>query len=207
MNIDNYKNIIILGKSLKFINFVKNNFIYKKIRILKWRNLKISDNKFKSPDLILICGFDYKSYRYDYKKYYEVNISKPLHIIRKLCKKKTTIIYINTILKKKYTLSRYYYAKHKLNEELIKNFKNLVSIESPTIITRGNVDIFGSKIQKIIFKILIYLKILEHIDYNHLKKKIINHLKYLKNQSKFKVNGVFLTLPRNIFIDRILRFL
>jgi hypothetical protein len=94
-----------------------------------------------------------------------------------------------------------------LNEELIKNFKNLVSIESPTIITRGNVDIFGSKIQKIIFKILIYLKILEHIDYSHLKKKIIHHLKYLKKQSKFKVNGVFLKLPRNIFIDRILRFL
>jgi hypothetical protein len=86
-----------------------------------------------------------------------------------------------------------------LNEELIKNFKNLVSIESPTIITRGNVDIFGSKIQKIIFKILIYLKILENIDYNHLKncfnyysfdvkiKKYLNEVGTLFNKDVFEV--------------------
>ena len=159
MHTNNYKNIIILGNSKKFINLIKNNFIYRSLNILSWRNHKILENQIKKADLIIVCGFDYQSCEYNYKKFYKVNISKPFDLIKKFYKKETTIIYINTILKNKYTLSRYYFAKHKLNEMLIKNFKNLISMEIPTIITDGKADVFGSKIAKIIFQILIFLKI------------------------------------------------
>ncbi len=207
MHTNNYKNIIILGNSKKFINLIKNNFIYRSLNILSWRNHKILENQIKKADLIIVCGFDYQSCEYNYKKFYKVNISKPFDLIKKFYKKETTIIYINTILKNKYTLSRYYFAKHKLNEMLIKNFKNLISMEIPTIITDGKVDVFGSKIAKIIFQILIFLKIVDCINYKNLKKKIINCLKYYKHKDSLKINGIFLKVPRNIYLDRILRFL
>ena len=87
MHINNYKNIIILGNSKKFINLIKNNFIYRSLNILSWRNHKILENQIKKVDLIIVCGFDYQSCEYNYKKFYKVNISKPFDLIKKFYKK------------------------------------------------------------------------------------------------------------------------
>lgn len=204
----NYKNILVLGSSKKFIKFVKKNFNYNIINTLPWRSIKCPKNSYnKKVDLIIICGYDYNSSQYNYKKYFKINISGPYNVVKNYYKKETIIIYINTIASKKYTLSRYYYAKHKLNEKLAKNFNNFISIELPIIINNGHVDVFGSAFTKIVFKTLIFLKILKYIEYRRISFEINNKLKNNSQAQYIKIKGKFLKFPRNLFLDRVLRLI
>ena len=208
MKIFNYKNILVLGCSKKFKKYICNNFNFETINIIPWRNTKISlDKNEKKADAIIICGYDYSSSKYFYNNYYNTNITRPFSIVKKFYKSRSTILYINTTTNKNYTFSRYYYAKHKLNEKLRKSFKNVISVELPTIVNRGNIDIFGFEFTKIIFKILIFLKVIKCIEYKSMSFKINNNLKN-NIQSKFiKIKGKYLKYPRNLFLDRILRLI
>lgn len=207
MKIFNYKNILVLGSSKKFIKYIKNNISFETINIIPWRDTKFYLDKNKKVDIIIICGYDYNSSKYLYKKYYNINITRPLSIVKKFYKKKSTILYINTITEKNYTFSRYYYAKHKLNEKLKKSFKKVISVELPTIVNKRRIDIFGFKFTKIIFKILIFLKAIKYIDYNSMTLKINNNLRYNTQKKFIKINGKFLKFPRNLFLDRLLRLI
>ena len=207
MKIFNYKNILVLGCSKKFIKYIKNNISFETINIIPWRDTKFYLDKNKKADIIIICGYDYNSSKYLYKKYYNINITRPFSIVKKFYKKKSTILYINTIAEKNYTFSRYYYAKHKLNEKLKKSFKKVISVELPTIVNNGRIDIFGFEFTKIIFKILIFLKAIIYIDYNSMTLKINNNLRYNTRKKFIKINGKFLKFPRNLFLDRILRLI
>ena len=106
-----------------------------------------------------------------------------------------------------FTLSRYYYAKHKLNQIIIKNFNNVNSIEVPSIVNSGNIDIFGSCITKILFKVLIFLNLIKWIEFKNLIRKIKKSLQSPNQINQKKIKGKFLEIPRNIFLDRILRLL
>ena len=207
MKIFNYKNILVLGCSKKFLKYIEDNFRYKTLNIIPWRNTKISLDQNIKVDIIIICGYDYGSSNYFYRKYYNININRPFSIVKKFSKSGSIILYINTTTIKNYTFSRYYYAKHRLNEKLRKSFKNVISVELPTIVNKGHIEIFGFEFTKIIFKILIFLKVIKYIEYKNIPFKINNNLSN-NIQTKFvKIKGKFLKFPRNLFLDRILRLI
>ena len=89
-----FKNIAIIGKSPKFIKIIYSLFSKSCIQKYSWRsitNLKLNDKLIKNkPDLIFICGYDYQSYWYSFKRYYDYNISAPLRLVKFLKKKKYT---------------------------------------------------------------------------------------------------------------------
>ena len=202
-----FENIAIIGRSKKFIKFVNNNLKYKSLTIIPWRNIIIKRHNKKKMNLIILCGYDYSSYKYEYNKFYKTNISQPYNLIKKYYKKNTVIIYINTTSNKMFTLSRYYYAKHKLNEIIIKNFNNVNSIELPTIVNSNNIDIFGSSFQKILFKFLIFFNLIKWIEFKNVTQKIKKSLQSPNQINKIKIKCKFLEIPRNIFLDRVLRII
>jgi hypothetical protein len=204
-----YQNIIILGTSSKIINFLKKNVKYKSLAIVPWRQINLKKKLNAYTDLIIVCGYDYNSYKYEFKKFYNTNVLIPLQFIKKNYCKKTSIIYINTLFLKKRTYSRYYFAKHKLYEELKKNFYNFKSAELPLVVNNKKIDVYGSDFNKYLFKILLYFKLIKSIDYNKVSSNInlLLQKNYRNNAYQAKVKGYFLKIPRTILLDRILRLL
>ncbi len=122
--------IIIIGNSKKFITIVRSIYKNSFIKVYSWRSLiDINYNqqkKFKNPNLIIICGYDYNSHWYSYKDYYKSNISEPIKFVNFLANPKTKILYIDTLKKvlnsnskkNRFTFSRYEYAKKELGFNL-----------------------------------------------------------------------------------------
>jgi hypothetical protein len=198
------KKLLIFGKSEFFIKLVKKKYSKYKIYITSWHN----PNIFLKFDIIFICGFDYSAYQKDYKSFIKSNYSKPLNYLRKIKKNKTKVIYINTLLgNKNYSFSRYYFVKHLLAKRIIKEFLNNNIINIPTIYNNKNLFIRGDYVSKIIFKLLIKLNFIKTINLNQLNNILnMNNVNYLYKQSK-SIKGILLKIPRNIFIDRLLRIL
>tara|TARA_B110000037_G_C17046695_1_gene475990 strand:- start:266 stop:931 length:666 start_codon:yes stop_codon:yes gene_type:complete len=214
------KNITIIGKSPKFIKIIYSLFSKSYIQKYSWRsinNLKLNDKLIKNkPDLILICGYDYQSYWYSYKRYYYNNITAPLNLVKFLKKKNSLIVYIDTANKlknqqhtlKRSTFSRYEYAKKELAYSLYKNFTNLRIISVPIIKNNKNkAEIFGSVITQTFFNILIHLNLINSIKITKLKKLINNTNLVKKNYKPTKLKPLNLKIPRSLMIDRILRFI
>tara|TARA_Y100000590_G_scaffold462750_1_gene627682 strand:+ start:89 stop:736 length:648 start_codon:yes stop_codon:yes gene_type:complete len=209
--------IIILGKSIKFIKIVKN--IYKKdiIQIISWRNIHIIKKKqlIKKPNIIFVCGYDYESHWYSFKKFYDKNIKFPHQFIKFISKEKTKIIYIDTMenlnnkkKSKKITLSRYEYAKKMLRYKLIKNFKYINVIEFPPIINKNQEPmIYGGAITKKIFKFLINYKLVDSISVNKLKKKLYVEKNFIRTSTVSYPKKLLLEIPRPLFVDRFLRII
>ena len=100
-----FKKIVIIGKSNKFILGIKQNFIYNELDIISWRKINFIKSK-KKYDLIFLCGFNFNTYSSNLNLFYENNINKPLNLVKKIAKKESIIVYINTKNdKKKYTFS------------------------------------------------------------------------------------------------------
>ena len=209
--------ILVLGKSPKFIKILKNVYKKDKIVIISWRNINIINKKklTKNPSIIFVCGYDYGSHWYSFKKFYDINITIPFQFIKSISKKKTKIIYIDTIdyLKnkkkhKKFTLSRYEFAKKMLRYKLIKKFKYINIIELPPIIDKNKEPmIFGGKITKKIFKFLINYKSVNSININKLKKKLHKEKKFIETFRASYPKQLLLKIPRSLFIDRFLRMI
>ena len=209
--------IIILGKSTKFIKILKN--IYKKdiIQIISWRNTDIIKKKqlIKKPNIIFVCGYDYQSHWYSFKKFYDKNIKFPHQFIKSISKEKTKIIYIDTMenlnnkkKSKKISLSRYEFAKKMLRYKLLKNFKYINVIEFPPIINKNQEPmIYGGPITKIIFKFLINYKLVDSISINKLKKKLYEEKNLIKAFRASSPKQLLLKIPRPLFVDRFLRMI
>ena len=215
-----FKNITIIGKSSKFIKIIYSLFCKSYIQKYSWRSinsLRLNDKLIKNkPDLILICGYDYQSYWYSYKKYYYHNITAPLRLVKFLKKKNTLIIYIDTAntLKnqphtfKRTTYSRYEFAKKKLAYNLYKNFTNLKILSVPIIKNNKNkAEIYGNIITKTLFNILIHINLVNSIKITKLKRLIKNINLVKKNYRPIKLKPLNLKIPRSLMIDRILRFI
>ena len=209
--------IVILGKSIKFIKIVKN--IYKKdiIQIISWRNIHFVKKKhlIKKPNIIFVCGYDYESHWYSFKKFYDKNIKFPHQFIKFISKEKTKIIYIDTMenlnnkkKRKKITLSRYEYAKKMLRYKLIKKFKYINVIEFPPIINKNQEPmIYGGSITKKIFKFLINYKLVDSISVNKLKKKLYVEKNFIRTSTVSHPKKLLLEIPRPLFVDRFLRII
>tara|TARA_Y100000591_G_C21816093_1_gene690805 strand:+ start:792 stop:1457 length:666 start_codon:yes stop_codon:yes gene_type:complete len=215
-----FKNIAIIGKSPKFIKIIYSLFSKSCIQKYSWRSitsLKLNDKLIKNkPDLIFICGYDYQSYWYSFKRYYDYNISAPLRLVKFLKKKNTLIIYIDTANKvksqrhilKRSTFSRYEYAKKELGYNLYKNFDNLKILSVPIIKDNKNkAEIYGNIITKKLFNFLIYINLVNSINTTKLKRLIKNINLVKKNYKPVKLKPLNLKIPRSLMIDRILRFI
>ena len=215
-----FKNITIIGKSPKFIKIINSLFDKSYIKKYSWRSinsLRLNDKLIKNkPDLILICGYDYQSYWYSYKRYYNYNIKAPLRLVKFLKKKNTLIIYIDTANKvknqqhalKRSTFSRYEYAKKELAYNLYKNFTNLKILSVPIIKDNKNkAEIYGNIITKTLFNILIHINLVNSINITKLKRLIKNINLVKKNYKPVKLKPLNLKIPRSLMIDRILRFI
>lgn len=211
--------VVIVGNSQKFISIFKSIYKNSYIKEYSWRSIIDLDFKkeklFKYPNVIFICGYDYKSQWYLFKRYYSSNVLMPLKLVKFLANSNTKIIYIDTISKvfkdykkkSKYTYSRYEFAKKELRNKLNKNFRNLKVIEIAPLKTKNEVLIHGSFITKLIFKILIKLSLIKTTDIKHIKKKIISNLYSKQKLNIYKLNPRLLLIPRSLFLDRLARLM
>ena len=95
-----------------------------------------------------------------------------MNYLKKITTVDSKVIYINTKSNfKKFTLSRYYFAKVQFANEVNKKFKYTSIIFLPTISNNGRIFIFGDCISKKIFSILITFGLVKNLELNTLKKK------------------------------------
>lgn len=211
------KKIIVIGKSLKFIQIIKKIYPNSIVELIPWRSITRikKENLLKKPDIILVCGYDYKSQWYSLKKFCKVNIKDPYNLIHYLYKKNTKIIYVNTITKlqktnkiKNFTLSRYEFAKKKLCFIINKKFNNVQVIELPPILNnKKEIDIFGGKFTKYVFNFLLYWKIIKFISSYQLITIFRHESKYSQKYVPIMPKPILLKFPRPLLIDRVLRII
>tara|TARA_B100000780_G_scaffold264326_1_gene218879 strand:- start:1191 stop:1847 length:657 start_codon:yes stop_codon:yes gene_type:complete len=214
------KKIAIIGYSHKFIKILRELYPNSEIFIYHWRKIhKVqikNNNSLIKADIIFICGYNYQSQWYSYREYYLSNITAPLKLVKFLTKKSTKILYANTLGKikkndlsiQRRTLSRYQFAKQELACKLYGRFKTLIILEIPVIKdSKNNANIYGGKITKIIFKLMIYLKLINTINNKGIKEMILYRINSKNLMSPKKLRPFFLKLPRSLLMDRILRFI
>ena len=213
------RKIAVIGNSYKFLNILNSTYPKSIIKVYPWRKLDrtilVKKKNLKKIDIILICGYDYKSHWYPFNRYYFINIIKPFKLIKSLSTSKTKIIYINTVNKLKnkslqnniFSWSRYDFAKKELAYKLSKHFKLLKILELPVIEKKnGLANIHGGIFTLFVFNFLIYFKLIKTIKVVRIKKLIKSKITK-KNIIVKRSKPVFLNIPRSHFIDRLLRFI
>jgi hypothetical protein len=200
------KNITFLGNSIFFYKLIKLIYPESIISIQPWRTIKKNYKKKPSKiDIIIVCGYDYHSYGYNFKKFVQSNVAKPLGYLKTHASASTRIIYINTaISSKNLTYSRYEYAKNLLAYSIESKFKSAEILSLPLILDdRYFTAVKGGIVSRFVIKKLIAHNLIKTINTSQI-------IKLLKNNSKCnkkipKMDGRLLSIPRNQFIDRILR--
>ena len=213
-------NIILVGKSEKFYNLVKSIYPKSAIEVFSWRNISKKNYKYsfkrKNKNLIFVNGYHYGGSYFFFKKYYELNVTNPLNLIKKISNSKTKIVYFNTISnissknvsKNLITFSRYEFAKKELAFKLFNFSKNLLILDIPVIKDHKNKPlIYGNKISKLIFYIMIKLNLIDSIKISNLKKLIIKNIRNKTSSKPVRLKKIGLFIPRTLFIDRILRII
>lgn len=203
----NYSKIAILGNSKKFLDFIKKNFVYEDLDVISWRKIRLLKKK-KKYDLIFICGFAFNLYLAKFEDFYNINVKYPLDLLYKISNKNSLIIYINTKDdKKKYTFSRYRFAKNKLAYEIIRNFKKKIIVNIDLITINKKISVNSDSLSKYIFYLFSKLNLIKTIELKNVFLKIERALKK-NNLNKLKnIKGCFMNLPRTQFLDRTLRIL
>ena len=207
------KNIVIIGRSNKIIFIIRSLFKECNLEVIPWRKQgnfvasTIKKQKNSQPNLIVICGYDYESYLYSFERYYEANVNNPINLIKKIAKKNTKILYINTSIdSNKKTFSRYRFAKTELAFKLISQYKNFRMISPELIKGKSGLEIHGGIISKLLIKLMISLNLLTTTNTNELQKLIGNKIKESKPQPNIeRLEPCLLKLRRNQFLDRLLR--
>ena len=123
---------------------------------------------------------------------------------------KYEIIYIDTLnSSKKYTFSRYFYAKKYLASQLSTLFPFSKIVQLPTIYDgQYGTKIQGGLITKLLSNFLISLGIVKIITTSNLSKKIQAAIANSDQNNKgHMIKPRLISLPRNQFFDRILRIL
>ena len=207
--------ITIIGNSQKFIKIIKEAYPNSSINIIPWRKCFTfiqKQTRNSTPDLILVCGYDYESGFYQYEKYKLCNIEYPLQLINFLAGENTKIIYIDTLLSsKKMTFSRYVYAKNCLRNKLICANLNIKTIHFATITDElGKINIYGDNFSKKIFSVLKKMNVVKINTFDSIRKRLIDDIFNPCLPSKEEVitiKPLLLRFKRSLFADRLLRLL
>ena len=198
--------ILLVGQSKKFIEIVNKIWPESTMTIVSWRSIE-EEKLDKEFQLIIICGYDYSSYKTSYENYFNKNVIIPFKFIKNNYGKNTNIIYIMTEFpKKKWTFSRYLYAKYSLANLLINANIFSYTIPIPTIINdSGNVEAYSPSSGALLY-FLKKFKLIKCIKLHELEPLI----KYYKRNQLTQLASckpIGLKFKRNIFLDRTLRVL
>ena len=205
-----FNKIVILGNSEKFILGIKKKYDYDNLKIIPWRKIKDYISSINEEyDLIFVCGFDFSLYSKNLEYFINENVTNPIKLIKKISKETTQIAYINTqnLNKKKYTFSRYKFAKQELASQISQNFKKFAILKTDLIVDKNKISIKSNFLLKIIFLILVKIKLIKTIEVEKIFTEIDNLLVSGNCQSQENILGYFLKIPRTQFIDRFLRLL
>jgi hypothetical protein len=202
--------VVLLGRSKKFTSIFRDIFPDSTIKIIPWRECaahKISTKD--SIDLLVICGYDYRSSWYPFSKYLQNNIYNPLECIKNLTRPKTIIFYIDTKDESKnYTYSRYRYAKNIFGGLLLDEFSHLKKISPPVIMNEKNeIDIHSGFLSKIILTTLVKMKIVESISRRELLTLIVKTINQNDLSKYHPIKPKFLKIIRPHIIDRAMRLI
>lgn len=203
-----YNKIAILGNSKKFVKEVKKNYIYNSLEILSWRNLDQIDN-FGNFNLIIVCGFNFNLFYKSFRLFSKKNIDDPFRVLKKISNDKSVIIYINTQKsnnKKRFTFSRYRYAKEVLAYKIDKNFKKKYIFNADLITVNKKISINASIISKLIFILFLKFKFIRKTEIKEIFPFINRNLNSKRN-SQIRIRDCLLNVPRTQFIDRALRLI
>lgn len=203
--------IYFIGHSEKVINLFKKKFEPLEYEIIPWRKIDRFKRHFSGNQkrIIVVCGYDYKSYIYCYDKYFKINISNPLNLIRSIYNKNSVIYYINTLHEnKKETYSRYRFAKIVLANKISFEFKKFINISMPAVLSaKGKPNIYGGLFHKFIFYVLIKMKTLKAITNTEMYELILKNERNYNNYKIFLITPKYIQFRRTLLVDRLLRFI
>lgn len=205
------RNVLILGNTTKFIQGIKEYFPAANRVVIPWRDSELrimrSNVDFELFDLVFVCGYDYGSYTSTFDNYLNSNVYSVLAIIAK-CSKCRKFVYVDTEdTNKTYTLSRYVYAKKLMGSLIVENVKLAeCHIMKPCSIVTDKLDVHGSRIEVLLFRFLIKLKVVKFVNISSIFYNLLNN-RYLVSEKVFCPTPVFLKFKRTRLIDRGLRFI
>ena len=202
--------ILVIGKSKHLYDAINRIYFGSEICCMSWRNDLFTNIKKEQMkyDLIFVVGYHYGSYMMNYDEFTKVNVDNPLTLLKELCKKSPTIVYVSTKTSKyEYTFSRYQYAKEKLAFEILKQYENSYVIRFNTFVDEKNkLLINGSIASRIVMEFLIKLKVVKIISIQEIIDQISDFRVNGNKESKI-IKGVLLKIPRSQFTDRLLRLI
>jgi hypothetical protein len=196
-----------LGNSEKFILVAKKLWPNDNISVVPWRAIRGGVKSTGYYQLVLVCGYDYESYKKGVKEYIESNVIEPLSFLEGIENKDVDIIYIMTELpKSKYTFSRYLYAKYLLALNLLSSKLNVFILPIPTIVDEnGKANSFKPS-SPFLVGFLKKCKLLKCIEMEDLLK-LVNNYKINRIEKLSTCKPIGISAPRNISIDRVMRLI
>jgi len=207
---EGYERIVVLGNSQKFIVALGDLYPNAEITVFPWRGCYNQRLTF-AADLFVICGYDYASSTYGFRRYIAANVAAPLAFLRKNMQSTgAQILYINTDGPGTgLTYSRYAYAKNLLAEQLSYKYnKHTHPLRIPTVVDdSGLPQVRSGPVSRSILLTLARLGLLKTVGLSELSGLISGALSSKEVVTPFHLGGRFLGIKRNLFVDRLLRLL
>ena len=205
-------NLLVVGNSKKFIRFVESIFPISHKCVVNWRSLPLSIEKQGAIantrwDLCLVAGYDYRSATYFYDQYLASNVENIMQFLHASISQDSQVIYINTMAaSKRYTFSRYLYAKMLLGDALVKSFPKTIALEFSTVNESGKISTKGGSVSKCAFWLLNYLGHLSMVTINESPAANLALFQRLGHKP-FIPSPQFLKIPRPLVVDRCMRLI
>jgi len=205
-------NLLVLGNSEKLIRFIESTFPITEKYILGWRSLPLSLEEESIVaktkwDVCLLAGYDYQSAGYSYDTYIARNVKNIMYFTKSCIPAGSIVVYANTMAaSKRYTFSRYLYAKMLLADELQKAFPKTISLEFPTIIDSGKIAAKGGLLSKFAFFLLNHFGLLSTVVINESPEKNLRLLHEFERKPMVP-SPIFLKVPRPLILDRLMRLM
>jgi hypothetical protein len=205
-------NLLVVGNSEKFIKFVESLFPISHTCVIGWRGLPLSIEKQSviadtKWDLCLVSGYDYGSATYFYDKYLASNVENIMQFLHASIAQDTQVVYVNTMAaSKRYTFSRYLFAKMLLGDALVKSYPKTIALEFSTVNESGKILTKGGLLSKFGFWLLNYLGRLSMVIINESPSANLTLFQQLEHKP-FVPSPRFLKIPRPLIVDRCMRLI
>ncbi len=205
-------NLLVVGDSKKLIRFIESLYPISNKCVIGWRSLPINFNELEKIsstewDICLVAGYDYRSSGYSFDRYLASNVKNILFLVEKCLSKNSIIVYVNTMAaSKKYTFSRYLFAKMLLAKELDEAFPKAVILEFPAIIESGKIAVKGGVLSQLAFKYLKHFGYLSTVVINQSSAQNANLFTQLSHKPVVPLPKL-LKIPRPLILDRLMRLI
>lgn len=215
------QSILLLGNSPKFAELMAALCPNAQRTIISWRalgNTQTQQAFAHAPyDLIVICGYDYKSAMYSYQRYWNANVLAIMHALQPYLGQPLAIIYIDTLDSgKDATFSRYVFAKKSLANQLQQAFARVAILPIPTLThANGQLAIHGGWVTRQLFGLMHKFGLVQTMNPLALQTALqsaytaLMHpvLETTSQKPTGALRGIGLALPRPLLFDRALRII